>query len=92
VQVETSSRTMGEACLTVGIGRTVEIEWGGGGRDVYSIGAEGNSDPANHVIAADAPLARAIIGAKAGEARTYRAGHRVWMVRVLRVGGFAHGV
>ncbi len=87
MQIEASSRTGNTSCLRVGIGTTVELEWAGGNRSVYSIGAEGVSDLANHVIAADAPLARAIIGATAGDARTYHAGRSDWIVTVVRVGG-----
>jgi transcription elongation GreA/GreB family factor len=69
----------------VAVGSTVEIEWDDGERGVYAIGEESNL--ARNVIAADAPLARAIYGANAGDVRTYLGGRGLRTVRVLRVGG-----
>jgi len=86
VQAETSSRTADTSRPTVGVGRTVEIEWADRGRSIYLIGAEGSSDLANDVIAADAPLAHAVIGATAGDVRTYRVGGSSWTVTVINIG------
>jgi transcription elongation GreA/GreB family factor len=80
-----SVEVFGTLTREVVIGSTVEVQWDDGGRGRYLIGAE--TDLAQNVLGVDAPLARAICGASAGEVRTYRAGRCFRSVTVLQVEG-----
>lgn len=76
------TKMVAEAAI-VEIGSTVEVEWEDGARATYSIDEE--SRLSQSVISADAPLARAIVGARSGETRTFSAGRNVRTARVLAI-------
>jgi transcription elongation GreA/GreB family factor len=76
--------TLQQSPQTVGVGTTVEIERDGE-TEKWQIAREGESDIAAGVIASNAPLARALLGAASGETRSFQAGDHEWTVSVRAV-------
>lgn len=68
---------------SIGIGSTVELDRTGRS-EVWTI-VDGRSDPDHGVIAADTPLALALVGAELGDRVIYTAAGRKWLVRVTRI-------
>ena len=50
---------------------TVRILWNGSGERVYTIPRSDEADPEQNLISDESPLGRSLIGASAGETRTY---------------------
>jgi transcription elongation GreA/GreB family factor len=70
----------------VTVGSTVSIECAGQ-VETWTIGWDGQSNIDRGVIGAHTPLARALLGAAAGETREYIVGGRRWQVTCLSVTG-----
>jgi transcription elongation GreA/GreB family factor len=68
----------------VEIGTTIEIDREGT-CERWKIADVGESDIAEGVIACDAPLARAVLGARRGDTRSFRAGPRHWTINIRSV-------
>jgi transcription elongation GreA/GreB family factor len=66
----------------VSIGTTVVIRFDSEAPREYEIRGHGESDPRGGVIACDAPLAQALLGARAGDLVTFTVGHRTRRVTV----------
>ena len=68
----------------VTVGTEVEIERDGT-VETWTIRPEGESNLSSGVIGAHAPLAKALIGAAAGERRTFIVGQHVWQITCLSI-------
>lgn len=67
-------------------GATVEIiRSKDGAPETWTIRGDGFSDPSLGLISSDSPLAKAVLGARVGEQRTFTAAGRTWTVRVDRI-------
>ena len=65
---------------------TVRILWNGSGERVYTITRSDEADPEQNLISDESPLGRALIGASAGETRTYTTAAGItFTVKVLEV-------
>lgn len=67
------------------VGTEVKIERDGAVEN-WTIRPEGESDVSSGVIGAHTPLAKALIGATAGETRTFIVGQHVWQITCLSIG------
>lgn len=85
-QTSTRKRPLEERVQRVRSGATVEIVRNEDrALETWTIRGDGASDPSLGLISSDAPLARALLGARVGEQRTFRAAGREWTVRVDRI-------
>ena len=69
----------------VRIGSAVEVERENGKITTFRIGDSAEADPAKGVISYESPLGGALLGAKEGETREYRAGSKTMKVLVKRI-------
>lgn len=75
---------MTESIKLVAAGCTTRLRMADGSERTITIN-HGDSDPEHNIISTETPLARAIMGAKPGESRSYSVMDRKFVVEVLEV-------
>jgi transcription elongation factor GreA len=69
----------------VKISSSVSIAFEDGTEKTFTVGDPETADPEKGVISYESPLGKALIGGKTGEEKKYKAGGRIYKVKILKV-------